>query len=91
MARELRNLSTFLNTSVTDRDIECTCKIQEGNFHRRTSDAQHIDLLRVVYDKEKLKRLREAARTSEKLIKDAYNIEIDLGGSVENTLFQTSR
>ncbi|XP_045165965.2 uncharacterized protein LOC123529629 [Mercenaria mercenaria] len=90
MARELRKLATFFNLSVSDKDIDCTVKLQEGNFHRKTNEAKHIELLHTVYTKEKLLRLREAARYSEKLLKDAYSVDIDLGGKTEKLLFQTS-
>ncbi|XP_045187965.2 uncharacterized protein LOC123545721 [Mercenaria mercenaria] len=86
MARELRKLASFFNLSVSDKDIDCTVKLQEGNFHRKTSEANHIQLLHTVYTKKKLLRLQEAARYSEKLLKDAYNVDIDLGGTTEKML-----
>ncbi|XP_045170247.2 WSCD family member AGAP003962-like [Mercenaria mercenaria] len=90
MAGELRKLASFFNLSVPDKDIDCTVKLQEGNFHRKTSEADHIELLNTVYTKENLLRLQEAARYSEKLLRNAYNVDIDLGGTTERLLFQTS-
>ncbi|XP_060603790.1 WSCD family member GA21586-like [Ruditapes philippinarum] len=88
MSRELKKLASFFDLNISDRDIECTVKLQEGNFHRLTNEKQHVELLRAVYSKEKLLRLREAARYSEKMLKDAYNIDIDLGGHTEKILLQ---
>jgi hypothetical protein len=88
MSCELKKLASFFDLNISDRDIECTVKLQEGNFHRLTNEKKHIELLRAVYPKEKLLRLQEAARYSEKMIKDAYNIDIDLGGHTEKILLQ---
>ena len=89
MPTELRKLASFFKLNVTNKDIECTVKLQEGNFHRLTNEKKHIELLRTVYSHEKLLRLQQAARCSEKMIKDAYNINMDLGGPTEKLLLDS--
>lgn len=87
MSDELTKLAIFLNVSISQRDLECTVKLQEGNFHRRVSDAEHLELLHAVYDNGKLSRMQQAARYTEKLLKEAYDLDIDVGGSIEDKLF----
>ncbi|XP_060555746.1 WSCD family member CG9164-like [Ruditapes philippinarum] len=88
MSRELKKLASFFDLNISDRDIECTVQLQEGNFHRLTKEKKHLELLRAVFSKEKLLRLQAAARYSEKMIKNAYNINVYLGGQTEKILLQ---
>ena len=89
MPTELRKLASFFKLNVTNKDIECTIKLQEGNLHRLTNKKKHIELLRTVYSHGKILRLQEVARCSEKMIKDAYNIDIELGGSTKKLLLNS--
>ncbi|XP_045165723.2 WSC domain-containing protein 1-like [Mercenaria mercenaria] len=87
MANELRKLAKFLGVNVTKHDIYCTVKLQEGNFHRNTTDEKHIKLLQRMYDKENLLKIQEITRYTEKLFKEAYDLGVDLKGP-EDQLFQ---
>ena len=78
MSSELRNLASFLEVNVTDEDILCTVKLQEGNFHRIISKEKHLELLRTVYSHKQIVRLQEAAQYSENIIRDAYSIIVNL-------------
>jgi hypothetical protein len=89
MAGELKKLSAFLGLNTSERDIECTVKLQEGHFHRLTDKKKHIELLRVVYSNEKISRLHQAVRYCEKMIKDAYNTDIDIGGYTKKRLLNS--
>ena len=73
MTVELKQLADFLKVNVTDHDIYCTVKQQEGNFHRNTSYENHIKLLKQLYSTEKLLTIRETVIKAEHLLKDAYN------------------
>jgi hypothetical protein len=88
MPLELKKLASFFDLNISNRDIECTVQLQEGYFHRLTKEKKHLELLRAVFSKEKLLRLQEAARYSEKMIKNAYDINVDLGGETEKILLQ---
>ncbi|KAL4237963.1 hypothetical protein ACF0H5_002673 [Mactra antiquata] len=87
MKEELKKLAVFLDVEVTPRDIDCTAKLQEGNFHRKANFTEHLDILQNVYSKEQLLTLRQVARFSEKLIQRAYGLSLNIGGQVEELLF----
>ena len=70
MSSELKNLASFLKVNVTDEDIFCTVKLQEGNFHRKVSKEKHLKLLRTVYSHKQIVRLQEATQYSENTIRE---------------------
>jgi hypothetical protein len=88
MLDELTKLSKFLKTNQTYNDLRCTVKLQEGNFHRNTSDQEHIKLLKLLYQNSILLKIQEKAKFVEDEIKKAYDLDIDLGG-LEYKLFET--
>ncbi|KAL4237960.1 hypothetical protein ACF0H5_002670 [Mactra antiquata] len=88
MADTLTKLADFLNVNVTRRDIACTIKLQEGNFHRKVSKAEHIAELKEAYRKEQLLEMKRAADITEEMLRTAYNVDLDIGWSpLERLLF----
>ena len=77
MSSELRNLASFLAVNVTDEDIFCAVKLQEGNLHRNVSKEKHLKLLRAVYSHKQIVRLREVAHLSENIIQNANSKNLD--------------
>lgn len=83
MEEELRKLSLFLDVNVTDHDIGCTVKLQEGNFHRNSTKDNYIAMFKSVYNKTTLLMVQQTAKLAEKQLKDAFGVNVDLGASVD--------
>ncbi|WAR08736.1 WSCD1-like protein, partial [Mya arenaria] len=60
----LTDLARFLEIPVSEHDVTCTLRLQEGRHHRQTSEAEHLRLLNVVYDKPKLKKVKRGCEKS---------------------------
>jgi hypothetical protein len=80
MSSELNKISKFLGTNVTDGDIDCTVKLQEGNFHRNTTHRKHCQLLNFIYQGEILSRIQDTAIFAENMLNAAYNLNLSLRG-----------
>ncbi|XP_052766850.1 WSCD family member GA21586-like [Mya arenaria] len=84
---ELEKLAQFLDISVPQADIECTVRLQEGNFHRKSNAEDHLRMLRTVYDDKKLEQLRTIARKTESILEKHFKRNFYLGGDTEYALF----
>lgn len=89
LATELKKLAIFLGQNVNEASIQCTVEQQEGSFHRKSSELEHLQTLRETYSADKLKRMHEAAKLTEKMLKEAYSLDIDVGGDLDNILLNS--
>ncbi|KAL4237394.1 hypothetical protein ACF0H5_002112 [Mactra antiquata] len=86
MVRTLWKIAKFININVTQKDIDCTMRLQEGNFHRNMTDKQHFYILKEVYTKEMLMQMRDTVNKANVILREAYNMDIDIGGETEQRL-----
>lgn len=89
LSTELKKLAIFLGQDVNETSIQCTVEKQEGHFHRKSSKSKHLQMLRETYSADKLKRIHEAAKLTEKMLKETYGLDIDVGGDMDNVLLNT--
>ena len=91
MVTELIKLSQFLGTKQTNHDILCTVKEQEGSFHRNSTAQKRIQLLKFIYEKNQILKIKETAMYVEELLKRYYDIEFDLRGPESKLLNTTNK
>lgn len=46
-------------------------------------------MLRETYSADKLKRMHEATKLTEKMLRETYGLDIDVGGDMDNVLLNT--
>ena len=81
---ELAKLAVFLNVSLPAEDaIECTVRLQEGNFHRKKSAEEHRAMLQMVFTDDKKEQLRSACRTTEEMLTRYFHRTFYVGGDAE--------
>lgn len=77
ISQELQELAGSLEVDVSPDDIECTIKLKEGNFHRRTSDKLRLDRLKYAFSEDQIKQMRQAGEIVKTLIYDAYQVKVE--------------
>ena len=81
---ELAKLADFLNVWLpAENAIECTARLQEGNFHRKKSAEEHRAMLQMVFTDDKKEQLLSACRKTEEMLTRYFNRTFHVGGDAE--------